>query len=508
MNENSIIIRNSLILYIRLIFVSVIGLVSSRFILQALGVSDFGLYNVVGGVVTMMSFLNVVMISTTYRFIAFEIIRGKLEDVNKVFNISLIIHSIIALLVIIFAMTFGVYYINHFLKVEIGKLNDALFVFLISILGVILSIITIPFQGLLIAKEKFIITAPIEILKSILSLTVILLVMNYSGNRLRLYSVLITIVSSIPPILYYLYCKNNFANIVYLKFQKDKDKYKEMISFSGWIMLGAGASVGETQGSTLIINSFFGTILNSSFGIANQINSFVKMFAQSLSQAVIPQITKSYSVGRKERTSQLVIYASKYSFFLMLIPSLPILLETDYILNMWLTVVPNFTKIFIQIMLLNALVTTMSSGIPAAVQATGKIKYFQIVLSFILLLGLPIAYLAFYLGLPPYSILIVYTFTAVIIFIVQLVMLKIILNFNVYIFITKAFLKMIFVTLGVLPLFLIRDLFETSFLRFLFMLILSVVWLLIIVYFVGIERTESLLISNSLKKVKEKFLKK
>ena len=508
MSENSTIVKNSLVLYIRLIFVSVIGLVSSRFILQALGVSDFGLYNVVGGVVTMMSFLNIVMISTTYRFIAFEIVRGKLEDVNKVFNISLIIHLVLALLVVIFALTFGVYYIKFFLKVDNGKLDDAFFVFFFSVLGVVLSIITIPYQGLLTAKEKFTITAPIEIIKSLISLVAIILIMNYSGNRLRLYAVLVSVVTSIPPVLYYLYCRYNFSSITNWKVQKDKSKYKEMMGFSGWIMIGAGASVGETQGSALIINSFFGTILNSGFGIASQVNSFVKMFSQSLSQAVIPQITKSYSSGRTDRTAQLVIYASKYSFFLMLIPSLPLLLETNFILNLWLTVVPIFTKIFIQIMLVNALITTMSAGVPAAIQATGKIKYFQIVLSSIMLLGLPAAYIAFTFGLPPYSILIVYTCTSIIIFIVQLVMLKIILNFNIEFFIKKAFFKMMLVSIFVSPLFIIRDFFDAGLLRFLCMGTLSIVWLLAAVYIIGIERNETALISSFFKKIKETYFKK
>lgn len=507
MTENSKIIKNSIVLYIRLIFVSIIGLLSSRFILQALGVSDFGLYNVVGGVVTMMAFINIVMVSTTYRFIAFEIGRGEIESISKVFNISFVIHIVLALIILVFAATIGFFYIKHYLNVPVGKVDDALFVFFFSILGTVISIISIPFLGLLTAKEKFTITAPVEILRSLINLGIILIIMHYSGNKLRLYAILVTIVTAIPPFLYFIYCKLHFPSIIRWKLQKDKSKYKEMIGFSGWIMFGAGASVGETQGSALIINSFFGTILNAGFGIANQVNTVVKMFAQSLNQAVIPQITKSYSSGSTERMLKLVIYSSKYSFFLMLIPTLPILLETDFILKVWLKEVPIFTKIFIQIMLLNALIGTMSAGIPAAVQATGKIKYFQIVLSSIMLLGLPVAYVAFRFGMPPYSILLIYTFTAFVIFIVQSFMLKIIIDFDIEMFFRKAFFKMMLVLISVLPLFYIRNFFMPNFFGFLSISTLSLIWLFIAIYFLGIEQNEKIIITNYILKLKQKYSK-
>lgn len=507
MSENLKIIKNSLILYIRLIFVSILGLLSSRFILQALGVSDFGLYNVIGGVVTMMAFLNIVMVSTTYRFIAFEIGRGELDNVVKVFNISIVIHLALALIVVILASTLGIFYIKNYLNVDEAKVNDALFVFLFSILGTVISIIGIPFLGLLTAKEKFTITAPVEILRSLINLGMILIIMPYTGNRLRLYSILVAIVTSIPPILYYIYCKHNFPAIIHWKLQKDKSKYKEMIEFSGWIMIGAGASVGETQGSALIINSFFGTILNAGFGIASQVNAVVRMFSQSLNQAVIPQITKSYSSGSTDRTLQLVIYASKYSFFLMLLPSLIILLETDFILNLWLKEVPAFTKIFIQLMIVNALISSMSAGIYPAVHATGKIKYFQIILSTIVLLGIPIAYVGFNLGFPPYSILLVFTITATVTFIVQNFMLKKIINFNVKMYLKKSFLKMMIVTFAVLPIFTIRNFFNPGFIRFLSISSFAIIWLLTAIYFLGMERKEKKLLLNYALKLKQNIFK-
>ncbi len=507
MSENSRIIKNSILLYIRLIIVSIVTLISSRFILHALGVSDYGLYNVVGGVVTMMAFVNVVMVSTTYRFIAFEIGRGEIDNIKKVYNISLVIHLVIALFVIILASTLGFFYIKFYLNIPEGKLNDALFVFSFSIIATIISIISIPLQGLLTAKEKFSITAPVEILKSLVNLGIIIVVVYFSGNKLRLYAILVVIVTSIPPILYYFYCKKHFSNIISWSFQKDKPKYKEMIKFSGWIMFGAASSVGESQGSALIINYFFGTILNAAFGIANQVNTVVKMFSQSLGQAIIPQITKSYSSGSLSRSEQLVIYASKYSFFLMLIPALPILLETEFILNLWLKEVPVFTKVFIQIMLVNALISAMSAGISAAVQATGKIKYFQIVLGSIMLLGLPISYFAFKIGFSPYSILIVYTIVAIISFIIQNLLLKKIINFNIEYYLKKSFLKIIFVIIATIPLFFIRNLFDPGLVRFLGLSFVAIIWIFLAVYFLGIEQNEKNILKMYFFKVIHRFKK-
>lgn len=503
MNENSRIVKNSLVLYIRLLVVSIVGLLTSRFVLQGLGVSDYGLYSIVGGIVSMMAVVNFAMTSTTYRFIAFEIGKGEIDNIVKVFNISIVIHLAIALLVIILASTLGVFYIKNYLNVAASKVNDALFVFIFSILGVVISIISTPFQGLLTAKEKFMITAPVEILRSLIYLGMILIIMHYTGIRLRLYAILVVIVTSIPPVLYYIYCRYHFSSIIHWKLQNDKSKYKEMIGFSGWVIFGTATSVGETQGSALIINSFFGTILNASFGIAEQVNTIVKMFSQGLGQAVIPQITKSYSTGSRDRSLQLVSYMSKYSFFLMLLPTLPILLETDFILNLWLKEVPVFTKIFIQIMLINALITTMSSGIPSAVHATGKIKYFQIVLGSMLLISLPIAYVGFKLGFPPYTILLVYTFTAVVSFIIQNFMLKKIFNNNIEMYLTKTFLKMMLVLISVFPLFFIRDFFEPGFLRFISISPLAVIWLLIAIYYLGIERKEKEILSTYTLKIKK-----
>ena len=501
MKDNSRIIKNSGILYVRLLITTIVGLISTRLLLHALGVSDYGLYTIVGGIVGIMAFLNTVMISTTYRYIAYEMGKGNYTNINQVFNISLIIHLCLAVLLILLAETIGRFYINNYLNVPGGKVTDALFVFRFSICGAFFSIISIPYQGLITAQENFLVRASIEVIRSLSRLGAVFLVIYYLGNRLRLYSVLMMIVMIIPPVLFFLYCNRKYPSLIKWNFQKNWSKYKEMIGFSGWVMLGGAASVGKIQGSALIINSFFGTILNASFGIANQVNNLISMFSKNLSQAAIPQITKSYGGDNIDRSTELVLFISKYSFFLMLLPALPILLEIDFILKLWLKDVPEYTSAFVKLMIIYALIETISSGIPAVIQASGKIKWFMIIYSTILLLSLPVAYFLFTLGLPPYFITVVFISALIFAILTDLILLKKILSFNVKALIEKVYFRIFAVVVLLLPLFLVRNLISSGFSRFIIISILSVVLYFIVIYFVGIEKRERIVIVNILKKV-------
>jgi O-antigen/teichoic acid export membrane protein len=490
MSDNSKIVKNSLILYVRLLVVSVVGLLSSRYILQVLGVSDFGLYNVIGGIVFMMAFLNNIMVSTTFRFIAFEMGTGNNKKVNNVFNVSLVIHLFVALLVILFSETIGVYYIKNFLNIPACKLSDTLFVFHFSIFSILFSVISVPFQGLIIAKENFRTSALIEVLRSFLALGIVVFLLFYSGNRLRLYAFLIAVASVIPPVIYFFYSKKYYPLLIKWNFQRSKNKYRKMVSFSGWILFGASASAAENQGSVLLINVFFGTLLNAGFSIANQVNNLVVMFSSSINQAFIPQITKSYSGGNQARTNQLMVFSSKYSFLLMLVPALPILLSTDYLLKLWLKEVPPSTTIFIRLMIINSLIAAANAGIPAVVQATEKIKYFQIILSVITLSGLPVSYILFKLEYPPYVLLITYTAIAIINFFVSQVLLKRIIDFDVIEFFKKVYLRILFVIISIIPFFLIRPFFKSDFIGFMEISLFSVLGLIISIYFLGMNQSE------------------
>ncbi len=498
--DNVLIFKNSAIMYVRLVLTSIIGLVASRFVIQNLGVSDYGLYSVVGGIVVMLAFLNTVMVSTTYRYIAFEMGKNGTDGIRKVFNISLVIHLGLAFLVLILAETAGVFYINNYLNVEPGKVPDALFVMRFSALATSFSVASIPYQGLVTAQEKFGVRATIEIIRSVLAFLAALVIV-YSDDKLRLYAILIAIATGTPSWLFFSYCKKKYRDITQWQLQKEFSKYREMLGYSVWIMIGAAAAVGKIQGSALIINAFFGTVLNAGFGIAKQVNGVVLMFSRNLGQAAIPQITKSFSSGNTGRSISLACYISKYTCFLMLLPSLPILLETHFLLQAWLGTVPPYTVIFCQLMIVDALIASLNAGIPAVVQATGKIKYFQIILSTTSLMSLPIAYLLFKAGYPPYSIQFAFISTALINVVVRQVLLKKLIDFDVIHFMKTSYLKVFYVVMLVLPLFFIRDIFSPGAARFFLVSFFSVCWLVAVIYLTGIEKKEKAFATEIISKI-------
>ncbi|MDD2228131.1 MAG: hypothetical protein PHY48_01820 [Candidatus Cloacimonetes bacterium] len=487
--SNRLIMKNSMLLYFRLLVTAVAGILVSRFVLKALGVSEYGLYNVVAGVVSMMAFVNTIMVSTTYRYIAYE--TGKPDgSINRIFNTSLVIHIGLAFIVVLLAFTAGLFYINNYLRVPAGRLPAAVFVFSFSIISTVFSIISIPFNGLLVAKEKFSVTVPIEISTKLINLGLVVLLGYLPYDKLMTYAVIVTLVHLLNPVAYILYCYHKYKEDVKWKLPRDKKLYGEMAGFSGWIGMGAAASVGQQQGTALIINRFFGTIMNASFGLANQMDSIVRMFAQGLNQAVIPQITKSYSSGDIKRSSRLVMLSSKYSFFFMLIPSLPILLEIDFIMSVWLTVVPPLSGILVRIMLLRELIGSASAGLPALIQASGKQKWFQISGSFIILTSLPAAYFAFKQGAPPQTIQIFFLIAAILALAVRLVLLRLVLQYDVKLFIREYLSRMLLISILLLPLFLLRSVMADGVVRFFLLATLAEAWLLVLVFAVGMEKAE------------------
>jgi len=502
---NKLIAKNTAILYFRLIITSIIGLFASRFIFKSLGADDYGLYSVVGSIVVMMAFINTVMISTTYRYIAFEMGKNDKIAVNKVFNISLVIHICLAIIILILTETLGVYYVRNYLNVNVNRVDDAVFVLRFSIFATIFSILSVPFQGLVTALEKFSVNAIIEIIRSVLMLVISFSLLYYIGNRLRLYSVLMMVLTIISSLLFVIYCFCKHKNIVKWNYQRDGKKYKEMIGYSTWIMIGAAASVGQRSFAAIIINSFFGTIINAAYGIANMVNGIISQFSQSLSQAAIPQITKNYSSGNSDRSIMLAAYISKYTMFLMFVLSIPILLETEYLIHLWLGEVPRYTIIMTKLIIINTLISGLGAGLPALIQATGKIKWFQIILSGTSLLSLPLAYLLFKYGYPPYYIIITFIITAVINVFLWQVLLKRIINFDVASFLKISYLRVFYVAISVIPLFLLINYFDQSLLRFIFSSLLSVLYTMISILICGLDNIEKQKIKTFINNLKIKY---
>jgi O-antigen/teichoic acid export membrane protein len=505
--SNTAILKNSVILYVRLIVTSLFGIITARILLNSLGAEDFGLYAVVGGIVLMMNFLNTAFISTSFRFIAFELGKEKAGKANEIFNISLVLHVVMAGLLLVLAETLGVFYIENYLKVAPGRIDEALFVFRFSVIAAIFAIISIPFQGIITAKENFSARAWIEILMAAVKFVAAFIVLNYEGDRLVFYAELMLIASMFGPLAFILYSKINYKNLTVFKFSSDWKTYKEFLAFSSWIMLGAGASIGKVQGTALIINLFFGTVINAAFGLANQLNTFILMFAQNVGQAAIPQITKSYSSGNFERTKNLTAVISKFSFFLMLIPSIPILLNTELVLTLWLKDLPEYIVIFCQLMIINALIESCSAGLPAAMQATGKIKYFQIILSCNMLLALPVSYLFYKYNYPAETIIIVFIVVSLINNFIAQFFLKFTIGFDLGDYFKRVYLGIIAVIVLISPIYLLNNFLEKNIEALIVFSLISTLWVLLSVFLVGLTKEEKLEVKEIVLKIKQKIKK-
>lgn len=447
MNDNKIIAYNSVIIFLRLIITSVVGIVASRIVLDALGASDFGLYNVVGGIVVLLNVVNTAMLSTTYRFLAFEI--GKKENglPNKVFNASLLVHCCFALFIIIIGLTVGEWYVNNILNVDECKLHDARFVFHVSLLTTAFSTVLVPYQGLLVAYEKFSVNAVIDIVSCLIRLFVLFLFIYQDVNRLRLYSIIMFSYTVLTGLMYLIYCYRNYKVVIKLRIYKQVVLIREMMSFALWTLFGAVSSIGKTQGSAMIINFFFGTTVNAAYAVANQIESFILMFARSLNNAAIPQITKNYSGGNHNRSILLTSYISKYTFILMSLVAFPVLLEMDFLLGLWLKEVPEGATEFCKLMVLGGLIGCLGEGIPALVNATGNIKVYQIIFHTFNLLGLPIAFVFYKSGSNPYVILEVYCVIYFLSALLRLFLLKYLYKFEIMFLINKSYVRIFAVTI-------------------------------------------------------------
>lgn len=502
-DNNKTIAKNTVVIYIRLITVALIGLLSTRFIVKALGAEDYGLYNVVGSIVVMINLVNTVMITTTYRFIAFEMGKKEEGDINKIFNISLSIHILLAIVVFILGATIGLFYINNYLNVSVDKLPDAIFVFWMSLTACLFSIISIPYQGLLTAMEKFSTIAIIEILRNVFILIISIILLSYLGNRLRLYALLMFGAIVIVSFLFIGICEWRYRNYVKIGLQTDKKVYKEMFSFSSWIAIGAVASVGQSQGSSMIMNYFFGTILNAAYGVAQTINNFVGHFSGSIANAATPQITKSYSGDNEQRAINLASYISKYTVFLMLIFSVPILLETEFLINLWLgkDSVPEYAVVLSQLMIINLLIQGLGSGLISLVQATGKIKWFQIILSGTSLMALPLSWALYKIGFPPQTIVYCFMGMALLNVVWRQLLLNKLINFDVMRLLKISYFKIIYVVLCLLPLFYLVHQFDDGWIRCLIVIPISVIYTLCVMWLVGSEQWEREKIKSAIENI-------
>lgn len=445
---NKRIAKNTLVIYGQMILRMFLGLFTSRLALEALGVSDFGLNSVVGGVVVLFTFISSSLSDTTIRFINVE--KGKPDgDLNKVFNVCNVLHIAMALFLFVLLEAGGVYYINHYLNVDPGKESDAMFVFQVSTIMCCLGIINVPFASLFNATEKFLFTAIVEISVKVVQLVLLYLLLTYEGSRIRAFALIETLTTLTSFVIYHYYAYRRWVEVVNWKYVKERSLYKEMLSFSFYNLLSTISGMARGQGSMLLINYFFGTVVNGAYAVAKTLDRNVGYFANNFYNAAAPQITQSYSKGNMERVFYLTSRVGKYCMLMMVLAFFPLWAELDFVLRLWLIKVPEGAVVFCQMILLMVFVAVTDGGIWQVVNASGKVSKFRIVYSIITLSCIPIGFQILKSGSSAYMLLVVFLIADIIWRLVQLYMMHFILRFPVRKYCLKTYLPVFMASMPV-----------------------------------------------------------
>ena len=411
-SNNKRIAKNTLMLYIRMLITMIVGLFTSRVVLQALGVEDYGIYNVVGGVVSMFSLLSGSLSAAIGRFITFELGRNDIEKLRKVFSSAVTIQILLALIITVFAETIGLWFLNNKLVIPEERMFAAQWVYQLSILTFAINLISVPYNAAIIAHERMSTFAYMSILDVFGRLLIAYSIYYTSCDKLIFYGILCAALSLLNRLIYGIYCKKHFEECSY-HFSFDKSLLKQMFGFAGWNFIGASSAVLRDQGGNMLLNIFCGPTANAARGIAMQVNSAVHGFVSNFMTALNPQITKSYASGDHDYMMSLIYKGARFSFYILLILSLPVIINVNYILTLWLGVVPEHTTIFVQLVLIFAMSESLATPLVTAMLATGNIRNYQIIVGGLQMMNLPISYIFLKLGYPPETIFIVAIFISI-----------------------------------------------------------------------------------------------
>jgi O-antigen/teichoic acid export membrane protein len=503
--NNKRIAKNTAMLYFRMLIIMAVSLYTSRIILNTLGVEDFGIYNVVGGFVVMFGFLNSAMSSATQRFLTIELGRKDYGQLKNVFSLSVSIHFMIAGLILILSETVGLWFVNSQLTIPYERLSAANWVYQFSIMALLVSIVSVPYNAIIIAHERMNVFAWISIVEVALKLLIVFMLQWFGYDKLKLYAVLVFSVSLIIRVVYGVYCRMSFSESKF-SFHWDKSLFKTLISFASWNLWGNLAAVLFNQGINVLLNIFFGPVVNAARAIAYQVRSAVDGFVQNFQTALRPQIIKSYASKDLVYMHQLIFQGAKYSFYLLFILSLPILLETKIILNLWLKTVPDYTVIFTRLVIINILIDSVSGTLMTAANASGKIKLYQGVVGGLLLLNLPVSYLFLKRGFTPEVTLYVSITISMVALYARLKILRPLVNLSISEYLNAVVLRIIpVVVVACIPPAFVYLSLEENFIRLLLTGITSIVSVLITIYYIGLGKTEQQFMNSKIKQLLKKI---
>ncbi len=437
-------------LYFRMFLMMAVSLFTSRVVLQVLGESDYGIYNIVGGVVVFFSFMNNALLQATQRFLNFEIGKKEESNANLVFCMSMNAFLLLALIFILCSETFGLWFVNTKLNIPPNRIVAANWVYQYSIITFIICLIQIPYNAIIIAYEKMSVFAMLSLLEVFFKLLCVYLLYIISLDKLITFSFFYTLSPLLIVTSYRFYCNKHFPISRY-RYLWDGNTFRKLFSFSSWSLFGSASNILASQGLNVLVNIFYGVAVNAALGIANQISSKVTQFVTNFQIAFNPQIVKLYAAKETESLYRLMFRSSKFSYYFMLLVSLPIILKMDDILRIWLADVPENTAIFSKLILCFMLIESVTGPLWMYVQATGVIRNYQLLMSFLIFLNLPISYIVLKLGFPVYSVWVVRIIVNVIVFSTRCIYIGCVYSFPISRFLRFVLIPVTFVSLLAVP---------------------------------------------------------
>lgn len=503
--NNKRLAKNTLFLYLRMFLIMAISLFTSRIILSTLGVSDYGIYNVVGGVVAMFGLLSGSITNSITRFLTFELGKKDFSQLQKVFSTSLNVMMILSLVIVVIGEIVGIWFLNYKMNIPEGRMEAANWAFQCSLMTFVMNLISIPYNSTIVAHEKMSAFAYISIFEIIMKLLIVYSLYISPFDKLKSYVVLLLILAFVIRFIYGFYCKRHFKEATY-HFVYDKALLKNMTSFAGWNFFGQGAYMMNVEGVNIVINLFFGVTVNAARGIAMQVNNAVNQFVTNFMMALNPQITKSYAAGEIEEMHKLVYRGSKFSYFLMLFFLIPICLETEMILHLWLNVVPEYSVAFVRWTLVITTMGMLSNTLITALHATGKIKKYMIVVGLVEISNFPLTYLLFKMGFNPLAAYYVYFTIYLILMFLRLYLIKDLIWMKAIVYIKEVYCKVVFVTLvALIAPSLICLVQQDSVIRFVEVGLVSSISTVATVFYLGLASNERKMVIGL---VKNKIYKK
>ncbi|KEO71835.1 MATE family efflux transporter [Anditalea andensis] len=497
---------NTAILYARMVITMGITLYSTRLVLDALGDTDYGIFNLIAGIIIMLSFLNSAMATSTQRYLSFHQGQNDLEMQKKVFSNSLALHIMIGIVIVLGLEVGGLFFFDGFLNIPPERVIAAKTIYHFMSLTVFFTVVAVPFSGSLIANENMLWVAIVNIIEALLKLAIAIYVLYISGDRLIYFGFLTAGISLVSFFLYALYCLKRYPECDLSKvFTIDKPLLKDLSSFAGWNLFGALCIVSRNQGTAIILNLFYGVIINSAYGIANQVSAQLSFFSATLLRALNPQIMKSEGANDRQRMLRLSMMASKFGFFLMALFAIPCIFEMQVILELWLINIPDYTILFCSLMLVSAMANQLTVGLQSAAQATGKIKFYQSLVGTILLLNLPLAYLVLNQGFPPHWVIYTFILIEIVASTARLFFLRILAGLDIILYIQRVFIKEIIpVSVSVFTCWIIVNYLNFPF-RFLLTGISSGIVFLLLIYFTGLCLDEKVLVDQLMNKARTRL---